>query len=128
MQLKVPIEAGATAEAWLSSLSLGSAARIAANLFIKKGDVCSQLKKLPAATKRALALPTECEKKHAHATENQRLRALVDHRCCCCWHLAVASTDVRSEFVMTLHCIVWCGVVWCGLIQRSCEAAAPVHV
>ena len=55
--LSVPVVAGATAEAWLSSLSLGSAARLAANNFIPYTDLCSELRKLPASVRRELALP-----------------------------------------------------------------------
>ena len=57
VKLNVPVVAGATAEAWLSSLSLGSAARVAANNFIPYTDVCTELRKLPASVRRELALP-----------------------------------------------------------------------
>lgn len=60
IELKVPILAGATAEAWLGELSLGNAARVAANQFIPYTDVCAELVKLDAGLKRDLALPAKC--------------------------------------------------------------------
>ena len=66
VKLRVPIVAGATAEAWLSSLSLGSVARVAANKFIPYTDVCTELERLPAPVRRELALPASCPVKKLH--------------------------------------------------------------
>jgi len=59
LELSRPISHGATVQAWLSELSVGSAARVAANAFIPLVDVCSELAALSrnAATK---GLPRKC--------------------------------------------------------------------
>ena len=66
VKLRVPIVAGATAEAWLSSLSLGSVARVAANKYIPYTDVCTELERLPAPVRRELALPASCPVEKLH--------------------------------------------------------------
>lgn len=60
VKLNVPILAGATGEAWLSTLSLGNLARVAANKFIRFTDVCAELGNLSPALKRELSLPSQC--------------------------------------------------------------------
>ena len=55
-ELKLPLLSAATAQVWFSSLSLGRAARIAANQYLPTVNVCSELAKLPRNAK----LPRDC--------------------------------------------------------------------
>ena len=58
--LTKPIAAGATAEVWLSDLSTGNVARIAANKFIPLVDVCTKLSALKKAVRVQYDLPRKC--------------------------------------------------------------------
>jgi hypothetical protein len=60
VKLVTPIVQGATAEAWLSSLSLGEVARVAANQFIPYTDVCEKLDQMEPMQKQNLKLPDQC--------------------------------------------------------------------
>jgi hypothetical protein len=58
--MSVPVPQGATVQAWLSDLSAGTVARLAANQFMPDMDLCEQLAQLDPIRRRELQLPAAC--------------------------------------------------------------------